>query len=166
MMSLKNNGEQSLTNEQKVNEFLQKVDDWIEDRNIDLAEKNEEVAEIMSMKSDDIRSLSQEKALSFSFVLFSHAEYLQTLHNKEKTVVEFCSDSIWFIVADKMDNYGGQYAKWEMRYYSAIKENPLAAELNRLKLTAEARINRLSGKIDAVKKMASVLHDIGKKRGY
>ncbi len=165
-MSLKNNGEQSLTNEQKVNEFLQKVDDWIEDRNIDLAEKNEEVAEIMSMKSDDIRSLSQEKALSFSFVLFSHAEYLQTLHNKEKTVVEFCSDSIWFIVADKMDNYGGQYAKWEMRYYSAIKENPLAAELNRLKLTAEARINRLSGKIDAVKKMASVLHDIGKKRGY
>jgi|TARA_B100001778_G_scaffold332303_1_gene338345 hypothetical protein len=165
-MNLKNNGEQSLTNEQKVNEFLQKVDDWIEDRNIDLAEKNEEVAEIMSMKSDDIRSLSQEKALSFSFVLFSHAEYLQTLHNKEKTVVEFCSDSIWFIVADKMDNYGGQYAKWEMRYYSAIKENPLAAELNRLKLTAEARINRLSGKIDAVKKMASVLHDIGKKRGY
>ena len=165
-MSLKNNGEQSLTNEQKVNEFLQKVDDWIEDRNIDLAEKNEEVAEIMSMKSDDIRSLSQEKALSFSFVLFSHAEYLQTLHNKEKTVVEFCSDSIWFIVADKMENYGGQYAKWEMRYYSAIKENPLAAELNRLKLTAEARINRLSGKIDAVKKMASVLHDIGKKRGY
>ena len=165
-MSLKNNGEQSLTNEQKVNEFLQKVDDWIEDRNIDLAEKNEEVAEIMSMKSDDIRSLSQEKALSFSFVLFSHAEYLQTLHNKEKTVVEFCSDSIWFIVADKMDNYGGQYAKWEMRYYSAIKENPLAAELNRLKLTAEARINRLSGKIDPVKKMASVLHDIGKKRGY
>ena len=165
-MSLKNNGEQSLTNEQKVNEFLQKVDDWIEDRNIDLAEKNEEVAEIMSMKSDDIRSLSQEKALSFSFVLFSHAEYLQTLHNKEKTVVEFCSDSIWFIVADKMDNYGGQYAKWEMRYYSAIKENPLAAELNRLKLTAEARINRLSGKIAAVKKMASVLHDIGKKRGY
>ena len=165
-MNLKNNGEQSLTNEQKVNEFLQKVDDWIEDRNIDLAEKNEEVAEIMSMKSDDIRSLSQEKALSFSFVLFSHAEYLQTLHNKEKTVVEFCSDSIWFIVADKMDNYGGQYAKWEMRYDSAIKENTLAAELNRLKLTAEARINRLSGKIDAVKKMASVLHDIGKKRGY
>ena len=165
-MSLKNNGEQSLTNEQKVNEFLQKVDDWIEDRNIDLAEKNEEVAEIMSMKSDDIRSLSQEKALSFSFVLFSHAEYLQTLHNKEKTVVEFCSDSIWFIVADKMDNYGGQYAKWEMRYYSAIKENPLAAELNRLKLTAEARINRLSGKSDSVKKMASVLQEIARKRHY
>ena len=165
-MSPKSSGGQSLTNEQKVNEFLQKVDDWIEDRNIDLADKNEEVAEVMSMKSDEIRSLNQEKALSFSFVLFSHAEYLQTLHNKEKTVVEFCSDSIWFIVADKMDNYGGQYAKWEMRYYSAIKENPLAAELNRLKLTAEARINRLSGKIDAAKKMASVLHDIGKKRGY
>ena len=65
-----------------------------------------------------------------------------------------------------MDNYGGQYAKWEVRYYSAIKENPLASELNKLKLASEARVNRLAGKIDALKKMGTVLHDIGKRRGY
>ena len=120
----------------------------------------------MALTVSELRSLDQQKALSFSFVLFSHAEYLQSLHNKEKTIVNFCTDSIWFIVADKMDNYGGQYAKWEVRYYSAIKENPMASELNRLKLSAEARVNRISGKIDSVKKMATVLHDIGKRRGY
>ena len=76
-MSLKNNGEQNLTNEQKVTEFLSKVDDWIEDRNADLAKENEEVEPIMALSSDEIRSLSQEKALSYSFVLFAHAEYLQ-----------------------------------------------------------------------------------------
>jgi hypothetical protein len=160
------NGELNLTNEQKLTEFLQKVDDWIEDRNVDLAEPNEEIEAIMSLKADELRNLDTQKALSFSFVLFAHAEYLQTLHNKEKTVVSFCNDSIWFIVADKLENYGGQYSKWEARYYSAIKENPLASELNRLKLASEARINRLAGKVDAAKKMASVLHDIGKKRGY
>ena len=32
-----------MTNEQKVTEFLSKVDDWIEDRNADLAKENEEV---------------------------------------------------------------------------------------------------------------------------
>ena len=69
-MSLKNNGEQNLTNEQKVTEFLSKVDDWIEDRNADLAKENEEVEPIMALSSDEIRSLSQEKALSYSFVLF------------------------------------------------------------------------------------------------
>ena len=166
MTNLKKNGEQNLTNEQKANEFLQKVDDWIEDRNVDLTKANEEVDGIMALTVSELRSLDQQKALSFSFVLFSHAEYLQSLHNKEKTIVNFCTDSIWFIVADKMDNYGGQYAKWEVRYYSAIKENPMASELNRLKLSAEARVNRISGKIDSVKKMATVLHDIGKRRGY
>ena len=146
-----------MTNEEKANECLQKVDDWIEDRNVDLTKANEEVDGIMALTVSELRSLDQQKALSFSFVLFSHAEYLQSLHNKEKTIVNFCTDSIWFIVADKMDNYGGQYAKWEVRYYSAIKENPMASELNRLKLSAEARVNRISGKIDSVKKIVLIL---------
>lgn len=159
-------GDRNLTNEQKANEFLQKIDDWIEDRNVELLKPNEEVYAIMQLKTPELRALDPQKALSFSFVLFSHAEYIQSLYNKEKAVVDFCADSIWFIVADKMDNYGGQYAKWEVRYYSAIKENPLASELNKLKLASEARVNRLAGKIDALKKMGTVLHDIGKRRGY
>ena len=69
--SLKKNGEKNLTNEQKANEFLQKVDDWIEDRNVDLAKANEEVDGIMALTVSELRSLDQQKALSFSFVLFS-----------------------------------------------------------------------------------------------
>ena len=61
MMSLKNNGEQNLTNEQKVTEFLSKVDDWIEDRNADLSKQNEEVESIMALTSEQERSLGQEK---------------------------------------------------------------------------------------------------------
>ena len=165
-MSLKNNGEQNLTNEQKVTEFLSKVDDWIEDRNADLAKENEEVEPIMALSSDEVRSLSQEKALSYSFVLFAHAEYLQGVYNKEKTVVDFCDDSIWFMVGDKLQNYGGQYSKWQEKYYSAVKENPMATELNRLKIMSQARLNRLSGKVDNTKKMATLLQDLGKRRGY
>ena len=166
MTSLKNNGEQNLTNEQKVTEFLSKVDDWIEDRNADLAKENEEVKPIMALSSDEVRSLSQEKALSYSFVLFAHAEYLQGVYNKEKTVVDFCDDSIWFMVGDKLQNYGGQYSKWQEKYYSAVKENPMATELNRLKIMSQARLNRLSGKVDNTKKMATLLQDLGKRRGY
>ena len=151
---------------QRALEFLQKVDDWIEDRNADLVKKNEGVEYILNLPSGEINNMEQSVALSYSFVLFAHAEYLQTLYNKEKAVVDFCQQSMWFIVGDKMDNYGGQYAKWETRFYSAIKENPLASELNRLKLASEARINRLSGKSDSVKKMASVLQEIARKRHY
>ena len=60
-----------MTNEEKANEFLQKVDDWIEDRNVDLTKVNEEVDGIMALTVSELRSLDQQKALSFSFVLFS-----------------------------------------------------------------------------------------------
>lgn len=162
-----NNQFTSISNDtQRALEFLQKVDDWIEDRNADLVKKNEDIEYILNLPSEEINNMEQSAALSYSFVLFAHSEYLQTLYNKEKAIVDFCQQSMWFIVADKMDNYGGQYAKWETRFYSAIKENPLASELNRLKLASEARINRLSGKSDSIKKMASVLQEIARKRQY
>ena len=165
-MSQKTSGDLNLNNEQKAVEFLQKIDDWIEDRGADLVHKNDEVERILNMNSNTINSLTPTEALSYSFILFAHAEYLQSLYNKERSVVDFCSDSIWFIVADKMDNYGGQYAKWEMRYYSAIKEFPMASELNRVRLTAEAGGNRLKDKSEIVKRMGTVFQDLGKRRNY
>jgi len=165
-MSRKTSGDLNLNSEQKAVEFLQKIDDWIEDRNVDLVRKNDDVEHILNMRSDTINSLAPAEILSYSFILFSHAEYLQSLYNKEKSIVDFCGDSIWFIVGNKMDNYGGQYAKWEVRYFSAIKENPLASELNRLKLTAEARVNRLKDKSEIVRRMGTVFQDLGKRRNY
>ena len=165
-MSRKTSGDLNLNNEQKAIEFLQKIDDWVEDRGADLVHKNDEVERILNMNSNTINSLTPAEVLSYSFILFAHAEYLQSLYNKERSVVDFCSDSIWFIVGNKMDNYGGQYAKWEVKYFSAIKENPLASELNRLKLTAEARTSRLKDKSEIVKRMGTVFQDLGKRRNY
>ena len=165
-MSRKTSGDLNLNNEQKAIEFLQKIDDWVEDRGADLVHKNDEVERILNMNSNTINNLTPTEVLSYSFILFAHAEYLQSLYNKERSVVDFCSDSIWFIVGNKMDNYGGQYAKWEVRYFSAIKENPLASELNRLKLTAEARTSRLKDKSEIVKRMGTVFKDLGRRRNY
>lgn len=158
------NKETELTD--KAGEFLQKIDDWVNDRNSDLVQKNDQAEYIMNLPSGELNNMDSRAASAYSFVLFAHSEYLQTLYNKEKSVVDFCDSSIWFIVADKMNNYGGQYAKWQERYFSAVKENPLASELNRLKLSAEARINRLSGKSDIIKKMANILQDIGRRKNY
>ena len=68
-----------MTNEQKAIEFLQKVDDWVEDRNADLVKKNEDVESILNLNSDDINNMDITLALSNSFILFAHAEYLQSL---------------------------------------------------------------------------------------
>lgn len=157
-------GEKNLNNEKKAQAFLQKVDDWIEDRNVDLIAKNDQVENIINLPSGEINNMKQHVAAAYSFVLFAHAEYIQTLYNKEKSVVDFCENSIWYIISDKVNNYGGQYSKWQEKYYSAIKENPLAKTLNNLKLHSEARLSRLTNKSELTKKMATILYDISKRR--
>ena len=153
-----------MSSEDKAREFLQKVDEWIESRNVDLVAKNDQVDYIINLPSGELNNIKREAALSYSFVLFAHSEYLQTLYNKEKAVVDFCENSIWYIISDKVNNYGGQYSKWQEKYYSAIKENPLAKVLNNLKLHSEARLSRLNNKSDITKKMADILYDLSKRR--
>jgi len=164
-MSRKKSGEKNLSNEEKAHEFLQKIDDWIEARNVDLVTKNDQVDYIINLPSGELNNMKKEVALSYSFVLFAHSEYLQTLYNKEKAVVDFCENSIWYIIADRVNNYGGQYSKWQEKYYSAIKESPLAKNLNHLKLHSEARLSRLENKAIIVRRMAETLSTLGKRRG-
>ena len=153
-----------MSNEAKIKEFLTKIDDWVDDRNADLVKKHADIDYIINLPSGEVNNMQPRVAASYSFVLFAHAEYLQTLYNKEKSVLDFASSSIWSMVAPVMKNYGSQYSKWEERFYSAVRENPLASKLLKLKISSEARINRLTGKVDTVKKMASILQDIGRSR--
>ena len=51
-----------------------------------------------------------------------------------------------------MQNYGTQYTKWQEKYYSAIKENPLASEILKVKNHAEARVKMLDGKANRIQK--------------
>ena len=153
-----------MNSEDKAHEFLQKIDDWIEDRNVDVVKKNKDVEYIINLPSGEINNMKSPAATAYSFVLFAHAEYLQTLYNKEKSVVDFCESSIWYIIADRVNNYGGQYSKWQEKYYSAIKESPLAKNLNHLKLHSEARLSRLENKSIIVRRMAETLSNLAKRR--
>ena len=63
-----------------------------------------------------------------------------------------------------MNQYGGQYTKWQEKYYSAIKENPLASEILKVKNHAESRVKLLNGKADRIQNMAQILNSLSKRR--
>ena len=72
--------------------------------------------------------------------------------------------SIWYIIADRMSQYGDKYTKWQEKYYSAVKENPLASEVFKIKNHAEARVKTLDGTVDRVQRMAEILNNLSKRR--
>jgi len=163
-----------MTGEEKLNEFLQAVDDWIACKNIIPAQgpakkpNSEEykgnVSRILGFTADTLKALTAEECLAYAYELHAYGEYLESVRAKENIVLEWADSSIWYIISTVMNQYGGQYTKWQEKYYSAIKENPLASEILKVKNHAESRVKLLNGKADRIQNMAQILNSLSKRR--
>ena len=163
-----------MTGEEKLNEFLQAVDDWIACKNIIPAKgptkklKSEEyrgnVSKILGFTAETLKILTAEECLMYAYELHAYGEYLESVKAKENVILEWADSSIWYIISTVMQNYGTQYTKWQEKYYSAIKENPLASQILKVKNHAEARVKLLSGKAERIQNMAQTLNSLSRRR--
>jgi len=162
-----------MTGEERLNEFLEAVDEWVACKNIMSPRgpmKNRDgeyrgnISKILGFTSDTLKILTAEECLSYAYELHNYGEYLESVKAKEKIVLEWAESSIWYIISTVLQNYGGQYAKWQEKYYSAVKENPLASEILKVKNHAEARVLLLDGKAARVQKMADILNSLSRRR--
>ncbi len=153
-----------MNGQQKLEEFLQAVEDWKSSKYLAEVEAPEEASIALNAGSDTIKSWTAETCNMYAFKLYAYAEYVETERVKEKNTLEWAESSIWFIIGSTMNQYGGQYSKWQEKYFSAVKENPLAAEILKIKNHAEARVRTLEGKNSRVIKMAEILTNMARRK--
>ena len=153
-----------MSGEERLNEFINAVEDWKSSKSIATVKENEEIEIILNLKTEDIKSLSSEVQASYAYELYAYSEYIETQKARESIILEWADSSIWYIISTVMQNYGTQYTKWQEKYYSAIRENPLASEILKVKNHAEARVKILSGKADRIQSMASILTNLSRRR--
>jgi hypothetical protein len=153
-----------MTGKEKLNEFLQAVEDWTSSQHIARMEEKEDIARILNFPSSTLQTLTTSECLCYAYELYAYGEYIETIRTKENTTLEWADSSIWYIISTAMQNYGTQYTKWQEKYYSAIKENPLASEILKVKNHAEARVKMLDGKASRIQKMAEILTNLSRRR--
>jgi len=153
-----------MTGEEKLNEFLEAVNAWVSSKYFASVEEPKGVTRILNMKKDDLKMLTGEECLCYAYELHAYSEYIETVRAKENATLEWAEGSIWYIISTVMQNYGTQYTKWQEKYYSAIKENPLASDILKVKNHAEARVKFLSGKADRAQRMADILTNLSRRR--
>jgi len=151
-----------MTGEEKLNEFLNAIDEWISSKGVLEIKKNEDVEKILNLKSEDINALSSKECLTYAYELYAYSDYIESVKAKEKIILEWANSSIWYIISRSLDNYGTSYTKWQQKYYSAISENPLASSILKLKNHAEARVSSIDGKSSKIQKMADTLTNLAK----
>lgn len=153
-----------MTGEEKLVEFVEAIDSWVNSKYIHSSEPRKEVPEALNFRRQDLSSLSNSDCAFYAYELYAYAEYIEMLRTKENAILEWADSSIWYIISTVMQNYGTQYTKWQEKYYSAIKENPLASQILKVKNHADARVKMLSGKADRIQSMAQILNNLSKRR--
>lgn len=153
-----------MSGETKLNEFIEAVEMWKSSKQLPPITENENINKLVDLKSLDIKQLTAEEKASGAYELYVYAEYLEQARTKEKIILDWAESSIWYIIADRMSQYGDKYTKWQEKYYSAIKENPLASEIFKIKNHAEARVKTLDGTADRIQRMAEILNNLSKRR--
>jgi hypothetical protein len=153
------------TNSESVKNFLSKIEEWKNANSIFACSfKKEDVKRCLNLSFDEVRSMSSTELNHCAYVVHGYAHHLQLVLGKEKAVLDWINDSIYYIVSDKISNYGDSYTKWEQKFYAAVKENPLAKELFKLKASCLSRVNSLEKTIYPVEKMANMLEQIGRSK--
>jgi len=153
-----------MSGEEKLNEFLEAIDAWVESKHVHISKAQEESPVALDFNKQSLSRLTGDDCSCYAYELYAYAEYIESLRTKENAVLEWADSSIWYIISTAMQNYGTQYTKWQEKYYSAIKENPLAAEILKVKNHAEARVKILSGKADRIQQMANILTNLSRRR--
>ena len=153
-----------MNGEKRLSEFLQAIEDWKSCKYLAEVEPPEEVEIALNADFQTMKSWGAETCNMYAFKLYAYAEYIETEKAKEKNTLEWADSSIWFIIGSTMNQYGGQYSKWQEKYYSAIKENPLAYDILKVKNHAEARVRTLEGKNSRIIKMAEILTNIARRK--
>lgn len=153
-----------MSGETRLNEFLQAIEDWKSSKYLAEVQPPEEASIALNSDFNTMKSWSAETCNMYAFKLYAYAEYIETERVKEKNTLDWAESSIWFIIGSTMNQYGGQYSKWQEKYFSAVKENPLAAEILKIKNHAEARVRTLEGKNNRVIKMAEILTNMARRK--
>ena len=153
-----------MTGEEKLNEFLEAIETWKLSKQLPPVGENDNINRLINLRSEDIRKLRTEECAFHAYELYAYAEYLEAVSTKEKIVLDWAENSIWYIVSDRISQYGDKYTKWQEKYYSAVKENPLASEILKIKNHAEARTKTLEGTANRIQRMAEILNNLSKRR--
>lgn len=153
-----------MNGEERYNSFIACIDEWIKSSAIIDIKPREDVEKALNMNSSNFSSLDYNDCMSLSYELNCYCQYIDTLLAKQKVCLDWAEDSIWYIISDRLDQYGDKYTKWNEKYFRAVKENPLASQILKIKNTASARIKILEVKSENIKRTIDILLNLSKRK--
>ena len=150
--------------EQRLTEFLGRIDEYIENKNLGVSNFREELKEAEDFSYEQMGDLSQDDCFNYSFLLYGYADHINVERSKQENVVAFCEEFLNKIIARDYKEVQDVYVNHNVKVAMITQENLVAQKLIEFKNVAESRIRSLKSKEFNVRKKAECLLEKGKRR--
>lgn len=157
------NGENKLkTAKENIEDFVQKLDDFINETNIKFANFKPEFLTASDMSLDELKSLNKDDCFNNADLLYSYAAYISDQLTRQKVVYNLCTDHLEKLVARNNDRFS-QYTKHDAKIQLIIVDNEYAKSIDHYRQIAHSRIEALNDKVYELKRKADILMEKGKR---
>ena len=157
-------GENNLSHcEEQLKTFLDRIDEYIENKNLSAQEYSDDFREAERLSLDNIRQLNQDDCFNYGLMLYNYADHINSERSRQESVIHFCDKWINQIVARDFMDFQNVYANNDLKTQMIIKENSVAQKLVDFKSVSESRILSLKIKEFNVRKKADCLLEKGRK---
>lgn len=158
--------QQTLTLSEKINVVEESLNEFEAKHKIPRPNVSKDLVE-KYMNQQNVSSLTLDECGEAALILSQYSYYIQTVINKEKALIRWTNYSIEQVVTRDIDKYIGY--KYEERLSKAIVNNDYASKVNKLKVNAEIKVERLqflASKIDSIAKIYIELSQTKRRKNY
>lgn len=151
-----------MTAEERLNNFLSKIDDYINNKLIKAKSVDAEIIAADELDISELRELSRDECFDKAYQLYQYADHVASERADNENVQRWCDLSLNSIFAQEMNSQ--LVARHEIKAAMVLKENELARKINEWKQHAEARLSKLSSREFNIRKKADILFEKGKRK--
>jgi len=157
------NGENKLkTAKETIEDFVQKLDDFINETNIRFANFKPEFLTAADMSLDELKSLNKDDCFNNADLLYGYAAYISDQLTRQKVVYNLCVDQLEKMVAKNHDKFS-PYTKHDAKIQLIVVDNEYAKSIDQYKQIAQSRMESLNDKVYELKRKADILTEKGKR---
>ncbi len=115
--------------------------------------------EYMKMSREQMEKLTVEECAEAALLLGGFSFYLQRSYNRELSRVNWCTSSIKTMISGREGQYSGS---WDSQYQQAVREDGYASKMNRIKVYAQQRADRLTYLANSVRNLSDLFVNLQK----
>ncbi len=139
----------------KLNEILTQYETSL---GVKINKTDSKVEHYMNLKPAELNKLDRDQCGEAAILLAQYSLYLQRQQNREKAVINWSDSKIKLQISGETQNYHG--SSFDERRMMAIKGNSYTANLFKLKMLSQARLDTiefLSGRVSFLSRIYSTL---------